>query len=107
MAHPQKAPCEPNYLDLGAIYPRTNLKGLYAVLEGGDFVKKKRHFWDDDDLCPILDDLPENELSFHVRNSLREYILKHPHLARRKWRIAVYGVETIDDIETAIERREE
>lgn len=67
--------------------------------------KKKRHFWDDEDLSPILDDLPDNELSFHVRNSLREYIVNHPYLARRRWREAVYGESFISDLETEKENK--
>ncbi|AFM01428.1 hypothetical protein Desde_3136 [Desulfitobacterium dehalogenans ATCC 51507] len=62
--------------------------------------KKKRHFWDDEDLRPILDDLPDNELSFHVRNSLREYIVNHPYLARKRWREVVYGEGPLNEPET-------
>ncbi|WP_242833988.1 hypothetical protein [Desulfitobacterium hafniense] len=44
--------------------------------------------------------LPDNELSFHVRNSLREYIINHPYLARKRWREIVYGEGPISDPET-------
>ena len=46
------------------IFPRNN---------EDEFIKRRRSFWDDQEIGPLLDAIPEREMSMIVRNAVRHW----------------------------------
>lgn len=64
---------------------------------------KREYFYSDEPLQKLIKTIPEGERSCIIRIALRDYF----GLTDSKRGKVGYNSETIDDIETAIERRKE
>lgn len=72
----------------------------YVSKEGVRNMSKMRSFRDDEGLEEKLDAVPKNERSTIIRMALRDWF-KCDEVKKRRLRL-----KTIDDVETAIERRD-